>query len=155
MTTCTLLFLTKDGQVLLAMKKRGFGAGRYNGVGGKVQSEESIEDCMMRECQEEIGVTPLSYEKVAVHEFVFHDTNANNQTHVYVCNAWDGEPIETEEMEPEWFEAEKLPYHMMWQDDSFWLPQILAGKKLHTQFTFDAKDNLLDSKLHEASDLEF
>jgi hypothetical protein len=38
----TLLLIQKANQVLLGMKKRGFGAGRYNGFGGKVEANESI-----------------------------------------------------------------------------------------------------------------
>lgn len=57
----TLLFLIKDDHVLLAMKKRGFGAGNWNGVGGKIEAGESIEQALVRECQEEIGVTPISW----------------------------------------------------------------------------------------------
>jgi 8-oxo-dGTP diphosphatase/8-oxo-dGTP diphosphatase/2-hydroxy-dATP diphosphatase len=35
----TLLLGLKDNKLLLAMKKRGFGAGKYNGVGGKLGKE--------------------------------------------------------------------------------------------------------------------
>jgi 8-oxo-dGTP pyrophosphatase MutT (NUDIX family) len=70
----TLLFLQRRNEILLAMKKRGFGAGRWNGVGGKVESGETIEQALVRECREEISVTPLVYHKVAEHEFTeFHD----------------------------------------------------------------------------------
>jgi len=57
----TLLFLIKDDQILLAMKKRGFGAGRFNGVGGKVEPGETIEQALIRESQEEINVTPIEF----------------------------------------------------------------------------------------------
>lgn len=33
----TLCLLKKENSILLAMKKRGFGAGKYNGVGGKIE----------------------------------------------------------------------------------------------------------------------
>lgn len=35
----TLLFLRKDGRILLAMKKRQFGTGKWNGVKGKVEPD--------------------------------------------------------------------------------------------------------------------
>ena len=50
----TLLFLLTDDQILLAMKKRGFGMGRWNGVGGKIEPGETIEEATARECREEI-----------------------------------------------------------------------------------------------------
>ena len=58
----TLVFLIKKNNgsitdICLAMKKRGFGKGRWNGVGGKVEAGETIEAAAMREAREEIGVT--------------------------------------------------------------------------------------------------
>ncbi|MFA5004082.1 MAG: 8-oxo-dGTP diphosphatase [Candidatus Saccharimonadales bacterium] len=154
MKICTLLLLVQDDAILLAMKKRGFGAGRWNGVGGKLDAGETIEQAMIRECQEEISVTPTSYEKVAIHDFVFPDGATDMQVHTFVGNAWEGDPAETEEMAPQWFKLSDIPYDDMWQDDPHWLPQVLAGQKLHTRFTFDDQDNLLDTKIHEAVILE-
>ena len=150
MKTCTLVLLITEKRVLLAMKKRGFGKGRWNGPGGKVEPNETIEQAMIRECQEEIGVTPLSYEKVAVHNFVFPDGQSDMRVHTFMCTSWKGEPTESEEMAPRWFSVDKIPYEEMWQDDPHWLPQILAGQKLHTRFAFDAHDNMLTHQVHEA-----
>ncbi len=50
-TRRTLLFLRKNNHILLAMKKRGFGADRWNGVGGKLEPGETIEQALVRECQ--------------------------------------------------------------------------------------------------------
>ena len=52
----TLCFLTNNDKILLAMKKRGFGVGKWNGVGGKIKKEESIEQAVQRETKEEIMV---------------------------------------------------------------------------------------------------
>ncbi|HET6924778.1 MAG TPA: NUDIX domain-containing protein, partial [Candidatus Saccharimonadales bacterium] len=71
MKVCTLALLVRNDSILLAMKKRGFGQGLWNGAGGKVEAGETIEQAMIRECQEEISVTPTTFEKVAVHDFVF------------------------------------------------------------------------------------
>lgn len=143
--TCTLLFLKKEKEVLLAMKKRGFGAGRFNGVGGKIEPNETIEQALIRECQEEIEVTPLRYTKVAEHDFL--QNNGDNPwrmyVHVYLCDQWEGEPVETEEMAPQWFAIDSIPYDTMWQDDKYWLPQVLEGESIIGKFTFDEADNML------------
>lgn len=55
----TLLFLVRDDEILLAMKKRGFGANRYNGVGGKLDPGETVEQTLVRESEEEISVKPI------------------------------------------------------------------------------------------------
>lgn len=150
MITCTLIFLLKDGQILLAMKKRGFGANRWNGAGGKIEPGESIGQGLVRECQEEINVTPLLYEKVAICDFLFPGGVPSMRMHAFICTEWDGEPSESEEMAPQWFDIGDIPYDDMWQDDRYWLPMILEGKRLHARFTFDEEENLIDSKIHEA-----
>ena len=66
----TLCFLLRDDEVLLAMKKRGFGVGKWNGVGGKVMEGESIEEAMKRECREEIGVALKELEEVGELSFI-------------------------------------------------------------------------------------
>lgn len=56
--THTLVFLLNSRQVLLGLKRRGFGAGLYNGLGGKLCAGETARQCAMRECLEEATVTP-------------------------------------------------------------------------------------------------
>jgi ADP-ribose pyrophosphatase YjhB (NUDIX family) len=83
----TILFLLKDNSILLAMKKRGFGQGRWNGVGGKLNLGESVEAAAIRETQEEINVEPKKIDKVAVIDFYFPPgtpkEDFNQQAHVY------------------------------------------------------------------------
>jgi len=67
----TLLFLVRSGEILLAMKKRGFGEGRWNGVGGKVADGETVEDAAVHEIEEEIGVKPITLHQVATLDFYF------------------------------------------------------------------------------------
>lgn len=151
MKQLTLLFLIQDDYVLLAMKKRGFGAGRWNGVGGKLDEGETIEQALVRECQEEINITPLQYEKVA--EIIFHEqhegTKNTLQVHVFITRSWQGEPTETEEMAPQWFPITDIPYTEMWPDDPFWLPQVLAGKKLRAEFELDEHDRIVIKQVAE------
>ena len=76
MRQATLCLLIKENQdkeeLLLAMKKRGFGVGKWNGVGGKinpVKGDRNIEDTAIRETEEEIGVKIKDLEKVAILSF--------------------------------------------------------------------------------------
>ena len=133
----TLVFLVRDDEILLGQKKRhhakAFGVGKWNGFGGKVDPGESLEEAMIRECQEECGATPTAWEKVAVNNFL--DDYAM-LVHVYLVTAWRGEITETAEMKPQWFKKSAVPYAQMWNDDIFWLPAVLQGNKLiaHHQF---------------------
>ncbi len=153
MRLVSIVFLLKEDKILLAMKKRGFGEGLWNGAGGKQDSGETIVQTAVRECQEEIFVTPKDIGKVAVINFYFPPEKAaqgfNQQAHVYVSKSWTGEPKESEEMRPEWFDVSSLPYDSMWRDDTFWLPLVLDGKKITADFHFDNNDEVLSHSIKE------
>jgi 8-oxo-dGTP diphosphatase len=145
--TCTLLFLLRDGEILLGRKKRGLGAGRFNGVGGKVEPGETLEEAAIRECREEIAVTPLGLAEVAEHEFLM-DVDREPwliRAHVFTSARWSGEPVETPEFAPRWFRLDQVPYDRMWPDDRHWLPRVLAGESLRGRFEFDSAETLVSS----------
>lgn len=128
-TVTTLSMIHDDKRVLLAMKKRGHGAGKWNGYGGKINDGESIEDAMVRELREESGLDATEFEKRAI--ISFDDQNNDNiiEMHVYKIFNFDGEPIETEEMAPRWFDLDKIPFTNMWESDKKWLPLYFDDKK--------------------------
>jgi len=151
----TLCFLIKEDKVLLAMKKRGFGKGMWNGVGGKQDEKETIEQTAKRETKEEIGVNLENLQKVATLDFYFdNNSDWNQQVIVFLTKNWKGEPEETEEMAPKWFEINKLPFKKMWVDDIHWLPLVLKGEKIKAEFLFGKNDNLLDYKVDKTKDVE-
>lgn len=142
----TLVFLLKEDQILLAMKKRGFGVGRFNGVGGKVEKGETPWQSAIREVKEEIGVNISGKNEVAKLNFYFPHVdlakNFNQQVVVYLVRNWEGEPIETEEMKPEWFQISEIPFSKMWSDDQLWLPKVLGGKKIEAEFMFNENEGI-------------
>lgn len=154
MKKVTLCFLKRGDEILLAMKKRGFGVGKYNGIGGKVEPNETIEDAMKRETMEEIGVEIADFEKVAVIQFYFPlvptDQNWNQEGHIFIVNKWEGEPKETEEMAPRWFKISDIPYKQMWTDDIYWLDRVLKGEKITAEFTFGENESVTDYKIKTA-----
>lgn len=140
MKEATLCLLVENNEILLAMKKRGFGAGKWNGVGGKIDKEKgdkNIIDAAIRETKEEIGVDVKNLEKFAVLRFRFpYKEDWNQDVHVFLIKNWQGEPQESEEMFPKWYKTNEIPYSEMWDDDKFWLPHVLTGKKLEADFIF-------------------
>lgn len=133
----TLLFLRRDGQILLAMKKRGFGEGKWNGVGGKAEPGETPEAAIVRECQEEIGVTPRAVKQIGRLDFYMtDDPSFNHDCYVFTATEWEGDPQETEEMRPQWFAETQIPYDSMWAADKLWLPHLLKGKSFSSTITF-------------------
>lgn len=155
----TLCLALEETRILLGMKKRGFGVGKYNGFGGKPQEEdESIEHTALREFQEESGLSSelKHLEKVAELDFYFpHKTDWHQTVHVYLIRTYSGNPVETEEMAFKWFDLNNIPYHSMWDDDKHWLPLTLQGKKLRASFIFREQDgdNVVDYKKIEEVDV--
>jgi 8-oxo-dGTP diphosphatase/2-hydroxy-dATP diphosphatase len=144
----TLAFAIEDGRILLGMKKRGLGKGRWNGFGGKVQDGESIAAAAKRETAEECGIAIMEMEKVGIHEFEFESERGTIlEVHVFRITRFAGTPVETEEMCPHWFSLQAIPYDDMWADDRYWLPLFLAGKKFRTKILFGGNDSVLEQEI--------
>ena len=99
------------------MKKRGFGAERYNGFGGKVEtSDRSVRDAAAREALEEccIIVNPEDLEDIGRLYFRFENSPIMSEVFVFLAENYQGDPQETEEMAPEWFHFNDVPFAQMW-----------------------------------------
>lgn len=145
----TLCIIQQDTKILLGMKKRGFGAGRWNGFGGKVHEGESIKDAARRETQEEAGITLGEIDEVGTLDFEFQGDPQVLEVHVFQVIEFSGTPVETEEMKPQWFEMSEIPYQSMWPDDIYWLPLFLEGKKFKGRFLFGKWDTIIEQELTE------
>jgi 8-oxo-dGTP pyrophosphatase MutT (NUDIX family) len=123
----TLVFPQNAEGILLGMKKRGFGEGWWNGFGGKLLDGEDYENAAKRETHEEAGITVDSLLHVANLHFYF-DSVLSVVSRAYIA-AFTGKPEETEEMRPQFFMADQLPYHQMWPADRLWIPKAFSIKK--------------------------
>jgi 8-oxo-dGTP diphosphatase len=136
-----LCFVMRDGKILLIRKKRGLGAGKINGPGGRIEPGESALEAAIRETREEIGVTPLGLEAIGELFFEFVDGYRLHVT-VFAADDYEGDLIETDEATPQWTQIERIPYAEMWQDDPHWLPLLVARKRFKGYFTFDGEQLL-------------
>jgi 8-oxo-dGTP diphosphatase/2-hydroxy-dATP diphosphatase len=143
----TLSFILSDQRILLGMKKRGFGEGRWNGFGGKLEESEDVETAARREATEEIGVKIIKLEKRGELNFFYHHTGVVMNVHIFLISDYQGEIKENEEMKPEWFEVDKVPYDKMWPDDIYWLPKFLSGKKFQGDFQFADYNTIIEYNL--------
>lgn len=129
-------------RILLGRKNRGFGTGKFNSFGGKVEFGEDVSDCAVRELKEEanIDAPPSAVLKVGVLDFTFEDSVANMIVHVF-CVDLDSPDVKAddvkgcEEITPQFFGIDNIPFDNMFADDSTWLPPLLeAGGKLQKEF---------------------
>ena len=141
----TLIFVIRNGEILLIRKKRGLGAGKINGPGGRIEPGESALACAIREAEEELRVTPTGVRRRGELSFQFVDGYG---IHVIVFSAEGCEQVarETEEATPLWTALGQIPYDEMWEDDRIWLPLLLAGETFSGRFVFDG-DVMLDAEV--------
>lgn len=151
--TLCIFYDKENGRILLGMKKRGFGANRWNGFGGKVEGGETILEAAIRECREEAGVEVQEMNDIGVLDFEFFDGSLL-EVHLFRVLKFSGEPQESEEMKPQWFSIKDIPYAYMWPDDIYWLPHVLYGKHTQGKFFFGEGDVITDYSLVISSEAE-
>lgn len=150
----TLCVIHQNDQVLLGMKKRGFGVGRWNGFGEKLSGSETIEEAAKRETLEEAGVELKNLNKRGIIEFEFQGNPEILEVHIFHSDSFSGEPTESEEMKPQWFKTNEIPFKDMWPDDIHWFPMFLEGKKFKGKFLFGEADIILEKTLVSVAELE-
>lgn len=139
--TATLLFVRRDDELLMIRKKRGLGAGKVNGPGGRLEPGEAPLEAAIRETQEELRTTPTGVCEVGQLSFQFVD-GLSIHCHVFTATGHEGEPTETDEAIPLWIRTDAVPYDEMWEDDRHWLPLVLAGQTFRGRFLFDGEQML-------------
>ncbi len=141
MRIVTLALFVKDGKVLLGMKKRGFGEGKWNGYGGKLLDGEDAPSAAVREIAEESGIVvpKENLNHLGTIDFFFEgNPDWDQRGMIYRIDEWEGEAVETEEMNPKWYPFDQIPYDDMWVDDKYWLPHLLDNVPFTAEFYFDA-----------------
>jgi len=145
----TLCIIKKEHQILLGMKKTGFGIGKYCGFGGKVEAGESYRVAAVRELQEESGLMTSPADLLAQGSIRYYfpaQPAWDLQLHLFTAGSWQGTPHESAEMRPCWFGLDQIPYSQMWDDARYWFPVILEGKYIEAEITYDATNERVSSK---------
>ena len=141
MLSKNLCYIINDkNEVLLQFKRRGFGTGKWNGPGGKVETGETSEQAVRREVKEETGLDIINPIKMAELEFYFiGKAEWNQSSDVYVAKNYSGEIAASDEGELKWFKTDEIPYDKMWDDDPHWLPNVLAGEFMKMKIYFSLR----------------
>ncbi len=150
MKQLTLCIIHKHPRVLLGLKKRGFGVGKWNGFGGKVRDGESIEEAARRETLEECAIEVQKMDLLGKLDFEFRHNGSKLQVHVFKVEEFSGIPKETEEMKPRWFYIDEIPFAHMWRDDLYWFPYFLQGKKFNGKFVFEDENTMISQEIQPA-----
>lgn len=133
-------------EVLLIERLSDYGRGIISAPGGKLEPGETFEECVVRECEEEVGLRPKNFALRA--ELFFHCTDGvKTYCHTYIGAEWEGEPRPSPEARPFWCRRDKIPLKRMWEDDPIWLPYVLDGGRITGRFLFDKDFQMLSHQI--------
>ncbi len=144
------MFLVRNGKVLLGIKKRGFGEGKLVSPGGKVDPGETVMQAAIRECEEESGVKVHSCKEVArviFRDLYYKGEPETDEMYAFISEDFEGEPAETDELIPEWFPLDDLPFNRMWADAQHWMPDAMRGRKVDSFFRYNEKNELVEHRV--------
>jgi 8-oxo-dGTP diphosphatase len=129
---------TGEPELLLGLKKRGFGEGRVVAPGGRLEPGETAEQACVREVAEEVGLA-LEQADLDPAGGVLFRFAARPDWDLYVAlfrtDRFKGEPSESDELSPAWYPLADLPWDGMWPDARHWLPRVLAGEVIEAEIT--------------------
>ena len=118
MITTTLCYIEKDGKYLMlhrVKKHNDINEGKWIGVGGHAENQETPEECLVREVKEETGLTLTSYRFRGLVTFI--------------SNECEPELIECDEGELAWVDKEEVPELPTWEGDRVFLNLLLSGEE--------------------------
>lgn len=147
----TLGFIIKNNKILLGMKMRGFGEGWYNGIGGKLEQNETPNQCMKREAKEEARIILNDYKKIG--GIYFHFPDKDIKVHIYIISDYSRNPEDTEEMHWSWFDLSEIPYEKMWPADRNFIPLLIKNKKFTGDVYFSENKELIKHEIIEVSSI--
>lgn len=149
MVNTTLCYIQKDDQYLMlhrTKKENDINEGKWIGVGGKFEKDETPEECLLREVREETGLTLTDYRLRAVITFISNEWETEYM-YLFTANEFLGEMIDCSEGELEWVPKDKILELNIWEGDRIFLEKLLNDDAFFTLKVVYEGDKLVDSVL--------
>ena len=113
-------------------------AGKWNGLGGKLEAGESPEECAVREVREESGLQVVNPELRGILTFPSFSKNEDWYAFVFVCRSFIGELLESSEGVLKWVEDQCLHELNLWEGDRIFLPWLDRAAFFSARFVYAA-----------------
>ncbi len=145
----TLVYLEREGKYLMlhrTKKKNDVNRDKWIGVGGKLETGESPEDCMRREVLEETGLSVRSFRFRGIVTFV-SDRDPDEYMFLYTVSDWSGELGSCDEGELAWIECDRLYALTIWEGDRIFLRLLIEDRPFFSLKLRYASDRLVEAVL--------
>ena len=149
----TLCYLSKGNQTLMLnrnKKNNDIHKGKWNGLGGKFESGETPEQCVIREVKEESGLDILGPELKGFISFPKFKEARNGQwqdwyVFLYIAKQFSGNLIDSDEGTLKWINSNEILDLPLWEGDKIFIPWLSQDKFFSAKFVY------VDKKLKEHS----
>lgn len=152
MSVQTTLCYIDDGNAYLMLhrvkKEHDVNRGKWIGIGGKFEPDESPEECMMREVREETGLTPRAWRYRGIVTFV-SGRWVTEYMHLFTIMDWTGTVRSCNEGILEWVPKDELLDLPHWKGDEAFLKLIADPEQpfFSLKLVYDANDELIEASL--------
>ncbi len=148
MILSTLCYIEKDSQILMLHRTKNSidpNGGKWIGVGGKLEQNESPDECIIREVYEETGLH-IQPQLRGILTFILPKWE-NELTFLYTSNNFEGTLKECNEGQLHWIDKDKVIDLNLWEGDKHFLPKLLETNDFFTmKLVYDKEDQLLEVK---------
>lgn len=151
MINTTLCYIEKDDKYLMlhrTKKENDINEGKWIGVGGKFEKDETPEECLLREVREETGLELTKYKLRGVITFLSNEWETEYM-YLFTANEFAGELICCDEGDLEWVEKDKILSLNIWEGDKIFLKKILEDDNFFTLKVSYKGDELVESVVKE------
>ena len=134
MKLTTICYIEKDGKYLMlhrTKKKNDMNQGKWLGIGGKFEENETPEECIIREVKEETGLTLKSYKLRGIVTYISNQYETEYM-YIFTSNDFEGKLIECNEGDLKWIPINELLNLKMWEGDPIFLKKLQENDKFFT-----------------------
>lgn len=139
MIMATLCYLKREGQTLMVhrtKKENDMHKGKWNGLGGKLESGETPEECAIREIQEESGLTVNKPILKGLLTFPGFANDEDWYAFLFLAHQFEGELIDSPEGTLKWIDDDELLDLNLWEGDRIFLPWLEQSKFFSGKFIY-------------------